>query len=411
METRQNFQETQNQQPVSLTEIKRQITEQTEFLTSQINQLQLKLDQIITTNQFKEQIYARQLKKLKEEKLNQTQALNEAKLYIQELNQKNQHLNQTIALLNLQIPQNALKSPAESTISIPPGNFQTFRFESVTVNEEGKINKRFPGEVKYVIENLGEGVNLELIYIPGGSFLMGTEKDQINQLCKKYHTDRIKSEQPQHQVTVKPFLMAKYPLTQAQWKIIASRSDLKVNIDLDPEISFYKGDNFPVERVSWHQATEYCLRLSLLTEKQYRLPSEAEWEYACRAGSTTPFYFGEAITTHLANFNGNYTYAATKKGIYRARTTEVGIFPPNVFGLYDLHGSVWEWCADSWHENYENAPTDGSIWLKEKKDSGHKVLRGGSWYSGALGCRSAYRFNYASDDFYDLIGFRPVCEL
>ncbi len=242
--------------------------------------------------------------------------------------------------------------------------------------------------------------------------MMGTDTDQIKELCRQYRSDSPKHEQPQHQVSVKHFLMAKYPVTQAQWRGIARlRKDLKFKLDLNPEISFYKGNNLPVEKVSWDHAREYCFRLSRLTGKKYRLPSEAEWEYACRANTSTPFYFGESITTDLANFNGNYIYGSATKGVYRARTSEVGIFYPNAFGLYELHGNVWEWCADSWHESYKNAPIDGSCWVDKNNNIGQKVLRGGSWYYDAVGCRSAYRFNYASDDFYDLIGFRPVCEL
>ncbi|MDD1424643.1 formylglycine-generating enzyme family protein, partial [Dolichospermum sp. ST_sed9] len=143
------------------------------------------------------------------------------------------------------------------------------------------------------------------------------------------------------------------------------------------------------------------------TGKNYRLPSEAEWEYACRAGTTTPFHFGETITTNLANYNGNYTYGGGIKGIYREETTEVGSFGvANNFGLYDMHGNVWEWCQDSWHSNYEGEPTDESAWLDTEE---YRMLRGGSWNYGPGLCRSAFRYYSYLDLNYHFIGFRVVC--
>jgi formylglycine-generating enzyme required for sulfatase activity len=190
--------------------------------------------------------------------------------------------------------------------------------------------------------------------------------------------ERLDREGPQHSVTVQPFWMGKYPITQRQWQAVMGSNPAR-----------FKGDNRPVEKISWHEAVEFCQRLSEKTGKTYRLPSEAEWEYACRAGTTTPFYFGESITTDLVNYDGNYPYASAPTGIYREETTEVGIFPPNAFGLYDMHGNVWEWCADPWHDNYNGAPTDGSVW--QKADSGLFALRGGSWCNSARWTRAAYR--------------------
>jgi formylglycine-generating enzyme required for sulfatase activity len=153
----------------------------------------------------------------------------------------------------------------------------------------------------------------------------------------------------------------------------------------------------------------FCEKLSQITGKTYRLPSEAEWEYACRAGTTTPFYFGETISTELANYNGYYTYGGGAKGEYRGKTTEVGSFGvANNFGLYDMHGNVWEWCQDSWHSNYEGAPTDGNAWL-DNEDNNWKLLRGGSWGSYPKNCRSAFRNHYNLDNDNDVIGFRVVC--
>jgi formylglycine-generating enzyme required for sulfatase activity len=215
--------------------------------------------------------------------------------------------------------------------------------------------------------------------------------------------ERNSDESPQHLVTIQPFFMGKYPVTQSQWAVVAGLK--KVNIDLNPEPSHFKGANRPVEQVSWDDAIEFCARLSNKTGKTYRLPSEAEWEYACRAGTTTPFYFGETITTDLANYNGNYTYGAGSKGEYRQQTTDVGKFSPNSFGLFDIHGNIWEWCQDDWHENYNKAPADGSPWIS---GNDKRLLRGGSWNHDPWDCRSAFRLYNARDTRDDDVGFRVV---
>jgi len=253
-----------------------------------------------------------------------------------------------------------------------------------------------------------------MVLIPGDSFLMGSPEDELE------HSD---SESPQHSVNIQQFCMSKYPVTQAQWKAVAALP--QVNIELEPDPSSFKGDKRPVERVSWYDAVEFCDRLSSHTKRQYRLPSEAEWEYACRAGTTTPFHFGETITTDLANYDGtddkegkwSGSYGRGPKGIYREETTVVGSFGvANAFGLYDMHGNVWEWCLDDWHDNYEGAHVDGSAWF-DKNDNlyqkqGHAVLRGGSWIHNPTYCRSASRNSYdgAERGSVDLdIGFRVVC--
>ena len=253
---------------------------------------------------------------------------------------------------------------------------------------------------------------LDLMLIPGGSFTMGSPPNELG---------RYDQESPQHEVTVSAFLLGRYPVTQAQWRAIATRTDLKVKHDLDPDPSEFKGDGRPVEQVSWNEAVEFCDRLSRLTHHTYRLASEAEWEYACRAGTQTPFHFGETITTDLANYRGtdresdsdDYPghYGNGPKGEYRAVTTPVNHFYPlaNAFGLCDLHGNVLEWCLDHWHDSYKGAPTDGSAWLTEDKGS-RRVLRGGSWDYYPRHCRSAYRDNNNPGNRYGNIGFRVLCE-
>jgi formylglycine-generating enzyme required for sulfatase activity len=276
----------------------------------------------------------------------------------------------------------------------------------ITVNRQGKIIKRIPLRAKYFTENLGSGVILEMANITGGKFLMGSPKDE------NYTYD---GERPQHEVTVPSFSIGKFPITQAQWRAVCeavppastSRNDLKVSHHLKIEPSAFQGDdNRPVEQVSWYDAVEFCDRLSQLTGRKYRLPSEAEWEYACRAGTTTPFYFGKTLKSDLANYQASETIADEPKGKYRQETTPVGQFPPNAFGLYDLHGQVWEWCADTWHDNYENAPTDGSAWITPSDNNA--VLRGGSWALIPFKCRSAFRYFHSRSYKYVTIGFRVV---
>jgi formylglycine-generating enzyme required for sulfatase activity len=282
----------------------------------------------------------------------------------------------------------------------------SFNFEVVRVNEKGEQIKKESKQSQYFSEDLGNGITLEMIAIPGGTFTMGSPQDE---------KDSYDDERPQHEVNVPPFFMGKYPITQAQWRVVASRTDLKVKKDLDPDPSHFKDRggsstrrDKPVEQIDWYDAVEFCARLSKLTGGEYRLPSEAEWEYACRAGTTTAFHFGETITGELANYDASKTYADEPKGEYLKETTPVGQFPPNAFGLYDMHGNVWEWCADTWHDNY-GAPTDGSAWI-ENGDDNRSPLRGGSWFSYSRRCRSAYRSDSRPRrGNSSSLGFRVVC--
>ena len=294
----------------------------------------------------------------------------------------------------------------EQIKQILPVQSQTFTFETFTVNPNGKVSPPESKTARYYSEDLGNDITLEMIAIPGGTFTMGTEDEEIEKLVKKFGWEGFRWERPQHRVTVSSFYMGRYPITQSQWKAIAATA--KIDIDLETNPSRFKGDELPVESVNWYQATEFCKRLSRETKQEYRLPSEAEWEYACRAGTTTPFYFGETITGELANYNASETYAEEAKGEYRKKTTPVGQFPPNAFGLYDMHGNVWEWCADTWHDNYDGAPRDGSVWIKNGDDN-RSPLRGGSWFVYPAYCRSAYRDNFDRRDSYDVDGFRVVC--
>ena len=169
-----------------------------------------------------------------------------------------------------------------------------------------------------------------------------------------------------------------------------------------------------MERVSWHDAMEFCRRLNSRLGREagrsYTLPSEAQWEYACRAGTSTPFAFGETLTAELANYDGNYSFASGPKGAHRQETTVAGTFPANAWGLYDMHGNVWEWCLDQWQADLQRVPSDGSAWQGEEDgEEATRLLRGGSWYIYPWFCRSAYRnLNQPGDANYD-VGFRVVC--
>ena len=294
-----------------------------------------------------------------------------------------------------------------------------FEFETVTVDRRGREIRRESKQPFFFVEPVSqEAAPLEMVAIPSGSFLMGSPETE---------SERYDDESPQHEVTVQSFFLSKYPITQAQWREVARLP--QVNRELDPDPSGFKGDRLPVESVSWQRAVEFCDRLSAVTGRTYRLPTEAEWEYACRAGTTTPFHLGETITTHLANYDGS-VYQQESKGQDRKQTTNVGSFPPNAFGLYDMHGNVWEWCLDHWHENYDGAPTDGSAWLDQSvlltetrerittessdsltaEDEGEShVIRGGSWFSYPRNCRSASRGGNHPYHRYYPIGFRVVC--
>ncbi|AVQ70952.1 hypothetical protein B5D77_06090 [Microcystis sp. MC19] len=302
----------------------------------------------------------------------------------------------------------------DKVAAIVPYNENLFTAETVLVNKTGQVIERKPVKAYFYDEKLAEVGNrkkaqnyIRMMYIPQGEFWMGTEDEEIERLVKKFDSKVFTRERPQHLVKVPAFYMSQTPITQAQWRAIAATA--KIDIDLETNPSSFIGDELPVERVNWYQATEFCKRLSRETKREYRLPSEAEWEYACRAGTKTPFHFGETITGELANYNAGYTYAGEAKGEYRQQTTPVGQFPPNAFGLYDMHGNVWEWCADTWHDNYDGAPTDGSAWIENGNDN-RSPLRGVSWYYYPYYCRSAFRDGYhRRGSYYNYYGFRVVC--
>lgn len=274
----------------------------------------------------------------------------------------------------------------------------TFEFNVITVDAKGiKINSHLR-QAHCFIEDLGDGVTLEMVVVLGGSFLMGSSEQESR---------RYTNERPQHLVTIKPFLISKYPITQSQWKAIASLPTVQKKLKLRP--SYFQGKNLPVEQVSWYDAVEFCTRLSNKTSNKYRLPTEAEWEYTCRAGSKTPFHFGENIISDLANYDGNYIYRSASQGVNREKTTPCGSFQvANAFGVFDMHGNVWEWCLDHFHNSYKNAPVIGEEPWLDDNDKQERILRGGSWRNEPLLCRSTYRRCANVDQAINNIGFRIV---
>ncbi|MCM1984266.1 bifunctional serine/threonine-protein kinase/formylglycine-generating enzyme family protein [Lyngbya confervoides] len=278
----------------------------------------------------------------------------------------------------VQVLQQELENQKKQQTNAPVAlSLQSFSFE--TVRSEKKflvfgesVSKRVTRSAEFFREDLGNGVTLDLVMIPGGTFVMGSPESEAG---------RTSAEGPQREVTVPAFAMGKYPVTQAQYEALMGNNP-----------SNFKGANRPVERVNWNEVVEFCQKLSSLAGKTYRLPSEAEWEYACRAGTTTPYFFGQTLSKSQANFSS-------------AATTEVGSFPANDFGLYDMHGNVYEWCLDPWHEDYQGAPTDGSAWVTGG-DSSRRILRGGSWTDFPRYCRSADRVRLDPGDRHSVFGFR-----
>ena len=289
-------------------------------------------------------------------------------------------------------PEPPPQSPPE-----PPGLApHTFRLETARILRVGNTweVQRQPLQLEGALEDLGGGVSLPLVRIPAGEFVMGSPDAEQG---------RSSDEGPQHRVRLREFWMGQTPITQAQWRAVMGTNPSEFKDQLD-------SDQRPVERVNWREAMAFCRQLADRTGRDYTLPSEAQWEYACRAGTTSPFAFGGTITPELANYDGNYTYAGSPKGVYCEQTTAVGAFPANAWGLQDMHGNVWEWCLDHWHGSYASPPGDGSAWVdSEDKNNAKRLLRGGSWSNDPRHCRSAFRPLIQPDDAYSYVGFRVVC--
>ena len=261
-------------------------------------------------------------------------------------------------------------------------------YETPTLNGKGEIIARTHHTAEQFTEDLGKDISLEMIVLPAGSFQMGSP-----------HNTGNPDEHPQHFVMIKSFMLGKFLITQGQWKAVIGKLPL----------CRFKGDNLPVERISWDEAQNFCQRLSQKTGRNYHLSSETQWEYACRSGTTTPFSFGETLTSDIANFNGEHIFSREPRGIYFHSTSEGGKFPPNAFGLNDMHGNLWEWCADNWLDDYSSSPRDESA--HQDHNNTYRVVRGGSWHEPARLCRSAARLRVLQSEAEEFIGFRVVCDI
>jgi formylglycine-generating enzyme required for sulfatase activity len=222
---------------------------------------------------------------------------------------------------------------------------------------------------------------IEWVEIPGGSFLMGSPESEPER----------KTNEVQHKVTLSPYKLGRYQVTFEQFDLFCEATGRQK----PPDEGWGRG-NRPVIHVNWDDAGAFAAWLGC------RLPTEAEWEYACRAGTTTPFSTGDNITTAQANFNGNFPYNNTPKGEFRGKTEPVGSFAPNPWGLYDMHGNIWEWCID-WYDDY---PLGDQADPQGPSSGTFRIFRGGGWRNYAQLCRSAFRYRYFQDFRHFNIGFR-----
>ena len=302
-------------------------------------------------------------------------------------------------------------SQAEKTKAIEKGvdkvTTSTLTFDIVTLDASGKKSQQYEGNAEYYREVISNSVSIPMIKIPGGDFLMGSPNSEMG---------RRHRESPQHYVSVSGFWMSMHPITQKQWRSAVSLFKKKysprvIPDDIKGNPSRFSGDELPVERVSWNDTVNFCSRLSRISGREYRLPSESEWEYACRAGTNTPFHFGETITSDVANYDSSCPYAKESEGLYRGITTNVDEFGcANAFGLHGMHGNVWEWCSDHFHRDYTKAPGDGSSWQKKGNTMlSQRILRGGSWFHLSRDCRSAFRHADRQGKKGRTYGFRIVC--
>jgi formylglycine-generating enzyme required for sulfatase activity len=255
---------------------------------------------------------------------------------------------------------------------------------------------------------LTNSIEMKLVRIPAGKFQMGSPETEAERNDNEFL----------HEVSItRPFYMGVYPVIQGEWRKVMGKESQS---HFDARNG--GGPDFPVENHKWHQMVEFCQKLTSLPEEKkagrtYRLPTEAEWEYACRAGTKTPFTHGKSLSSKQANFNGNYPYGDAPKGPYLRRTTKVGSYEPNAWGLYDMHGNVGEWCSDYYDPNYyrdspktdPKGPAKGV--LPTDYNDFYRVVRGGCWLDEGRACRSAFRWRAMPSDAYRLIGFRVVCEL
>jgi formylglycine-generating enzyme required for sulfatase activity len=259
----------------------------------------------------------------------------------------------------------------------------------------------------------GTGTGPDLVLIPTGRFQMGSpEHEQALAIKAGAQKKWLERETPQHWVGIEqPFALGRFPVTVGQWRQFVRDTGWESQSDTDWRApGFAQNDEHPVIGVSWVDVQLYLRWLSEKTGQVYRLPSEAEWEYACRAGTKTAFSFGDTINTEQANYDGNYTYNGGPRGAFVQGTNKVTAFQPNPWGLFDMHGNVWEWTQDTVHDNYIDAPVDGSAW-EDGGDPVRRILRGGSWLYNPRYLRSSVRNGFSAVLANDIVGFRVARKL
>jgi len=283
---------------------------------------------------------------------------------------------------------------------------------------------RWQSTTQAFIEALGDGESLTMVRIPAGRFQMGSPREEAE-------SGRDEDEGPVHEVELEEFLIANTPITQAQWRVVARWEQGPAEtwrIPLEENPSRFQSNHAtigdgesdssqrPVDAISWDEASEFCRRLSQRTGRHYTLPSEAQWEYACRAGSSTPYAFGLELTAELANVRLSSPAWAVSESMNSEpgdveQTTPVGLYPANAWGLHDMHGNVWEWCLDHWRESYSGVPRDDSPWIDANAPAAaERVLRGGSWSDSPADNRSACRRRLPATAMdAGVLGFRVVC--
>ena len=247
-------------------------------------------------------------------------------------------------------------------------------------------------------------IGMKLTLIPAGKFLMGSPAGE----------EERDAEELQHEVEIsKPFYIGVYEVTQGQYEKVKEKNTA----------FFRQGQDFPMDQVRWPDAVDFCRKLSALADEKkagrvYRLPAEAEWEYACRAGTTTVFHFGHALSSKEANFKGSFPYGGAAKGFFLQKTAKVGSYGPNAWGLYDMHGNVAEWCSDYYDPDYyKNSPKQdpkgpaNGVLKTDFHNEFYRVVRGGCWLDEARACRAAYRFRLQATEPYRWVGFRVVCDV
>jgi len=285
-----------------------------------------------------------------------------------------------------------LASVAISACTMDTSDTGSAKSSSVT-NDAAEAQHTAAAKLRVPVEKTLHMSSVVLRFIPAGRFVMGTPRSEQEEVIGEDVPYPIAK---QHEVILsKAFYLGKYEVTQGQWKKV---------MGCNPSFLENTNDNAPVECVSWHDCTNFMAQLALLEgmlEGSFRLPTEAQWEYACRAGTTTAFCYGDDLDSSMANFHGNYPFGAGRQGEYRGKTVSAGQFKPNAWGLYDMHGNVWEWCLD-WYELYHGNATNPC----GPNEGSDRVIRGGCWFSHAKNCRSAERNHRAPDSGKYPVGLR-----